>query len=49
MRRDATAQGDVDRMQVWAGQAARLGRSAPAGDVLRTLWQNAIDLLGAGY
>jgi nitronate monooxygenase len=47
MRRAAAADGDVDRMQAWAGQAAALARAEPAGDVARRLWADAQELLGA--
>lgn len=45
--RDAGAKaGDVDRMQVWAGQAARLAPAEPAGDYVRRIWDEARALLG---
>lgn len=47
MRDDATKAGDVGRMQAWAGQSAHLARSIPAGDLVRELWEGAIELLGA--
>jgi nitronate monooxygenase len=47
MRRAAAADGDVERMQAWAGQAAALARAEPAGDVARSLWADAQELLGA--
>ncbi len=44
--RDAGAKaGDVDRMQVWAGQSAMLARAEPAGDLLKTIWGGAQALL----
>jgi nitronate monooxygenase len=46
MRSDAQRAGDVERMQVWAGQSARLARSEPAGDVVRDIWDGARKLLG---
>jgi nitronate monooxygenase len=46
MRSDAQRTGDVERMQVWAGQSARLARAEPAGDVLRDIWDGARKLLG---
>ncbi|MDR3462090.1 MAG: nitronate monooxygenase [Beijerinckiaceae bacterium] len=41
MRAEAQKTGDVHRMQVWAGQSAALGGSAPASDKVRELWENA--------
>jgi hypothetical protein len=35
MRDAATKAGDIDRMQAWAGQAARLATTEPAGDLVR--------------
>ena len=46
MREDAARAGDLERMQAWAGQAARLARAEPAGDVARALWDDARRLLG---
>ncbi len=45
MRDAATKAGDIDRMQAWAGQSARLASVRPAGEVTRTLWDGACDLL----
>ena len=45
MRRQAQDEGDIQRMQAWAGQSARLARAEPAGDVVRSLWQEAYALL----
>jgi nitronate monooxygenase len=45
MRGDAQRANDVERMQVWAGQSARLARAEPAGDVLRNIWDGARKLL----
>ena len=45
MREDALRADDVERMQAWAGQSARLAPARPAGDVLRDLWAGARDLL----
>jgi nitronate monooxygenase len=36
---------DLDRMQAWAGQAARLATSEPAADFVRRLWSQAQALL----
>jgi nitronate monooxygenase len=46
MRNDAQKSGDVERMQVWAGQSARLARAEPAGQVVRDIWDGARELLG---
>ena len=35
MRADAARRGDVNGMQVWAGQGAALARAEPAADVVR--------------
>ncbi len=45
MRDAATKAGDVERMQVWAGQSAGLARAAPAATVVRELWDGARALL----
>ncbi len=45
MRTAAQHDPNVDRMQVWAGQAASLGRSEPAGQMTRRLWDEARVLL----
>lgn len=45
MRRQAQKEGDLQRMQAWAGQSARLGRAGPADNVVRGLWQEAYALL----
>ena len=45
MREAASKAGDVDRMQMWAGQAARLARTDPAGDLARKLWEEASQFL----
>jgi nitronate monooxygenase len=46
MRDSAVKAGDIDRMQAWAGQAARLASTEPAGDLVRRLWDEAQVLLG---
>jgi nitronate monooxygenase len=46
MRGEASKVGDANRMQVWAGQSARLARAEPAGQVLREIWEGARNLLG---
>jgi nitronate monooxygenase len=45
MRDAATKAGDVDRMQVWAGQSAALATARPAGDIARDLWDAARAML----
>jgi nitronate monooxygenase len=45
MRDAATKAGDLNRMQAWAGQAARLATTEPAADLLRRLWSEAQALL----
>ena len=45
MRDAAAKEGDVQRMQAWAGQSASLARAEPAGDVVRGLWAAARALL----
>ncbi len=47
MRAEAQQQGDLDRMQAWAGQSAALGRSEPAGAMVDRLWTEARALLRA--
>ena len=46
MCNEASKAGDANRMQVWAGQSARLARADPAGQVLREIWDGARRLLG---
>jgi nitronate monooxygenase len=45
MRADAQKNGDLQRMQVWAGQSAALGRAQPAAEMVRDLWTAARDIL----
>jgi nitronate monooxygenase len=45
MRDAAQKAGDADRMQLWAGQAAKLGRDQPAGTIVAELWQETSQLL----
>jgi len=45
MRDDARKSGDTERMQMWAGQAAKLARSEPAALVTQQLWEEAVSLL----
>ena len=46
MRGAAGKRGDASRMQMWAGQSARLARVQPAGRVVREIWEGARGLLG---
>ena len=46
MRALAHQDGDLDRMQAWAGQAAGLAQAAPAEEVARRLWADARAMLG---
>lgn len=46
MRSAAEKAGDVQRMQMWAGQSAALAKAEPAGEVARQLWEGAQKLLG---
>ncbi|MEM7721641.1 MAG: nitronate monooxygenase [Pseudomonadota bacterium] len=41
MRKAAQQTNTIDGLQAWAGQAARLGRTAPVSDVVRDLWAEA--------
>jgi nitronate monooxygenase len=45
MREAASKSGNRDRMQMWAGQAAKLARTEPAGDIVQSLWREAEMLL----
>jgi nitronate monooxygenase len=45
MRDVGTKNNDIDRLQAWAGQSARLAMARPAGDVVRELWSGAQALL----
>lgn len=45
MREDATRASDPERMQMWAGQAACLAQSAPAGSIAKDLWEQALRFL----
>jgi nitronate monooxygenase len=46
MRADALKQGDVQRMQAWAGQSAALARAEPAAALMMRMWQDAQALMG---
>jgi nitronate monooxygenase len=45
MRAAALKAGDLEHMQAWAGQAARLAPAVPAGERVRELWDGARELL----
>jgi nitronate monooxygenase len=46
MRSAAAREGDVERMQAWAGQSAALSKAMPADELTRQLWVEAQRLLG---
>jgi nitronate monooxygenase len=45
MRTAAQKEGDVERMQAWAGQSAALARAEPAADLARQIWREAQALM----
>ena len=45
LRKAAVASGDLERMQVWAGQSATLARAEPAGAAIERIWRDAQQLL----
>jgi nitronate monooxygenase len=45
MRDKALQEGDIDRMQAWAGQSAKLAQARPAGELTQALWADAQRLL----
>lgn len=45
MREAARQTGDSDRMQLWAGQSAKLAQNQPAGTIAKPLWRDASSLL----
>jgi nitronate monooxygenase len=45
MRQEALKAGDADRMQMWAGQSAKLAQNQPAGTIVQQLWEEAYRLL----
>jgi len=45
MRDAAVKANDVERMQAWSGQSARLAQPIPAGDLVRALWDEVCPLL----
>jgi nitronate monooxygenase len=48
MRDAAGKANDIERMQAWAGQSARLAQARPAGEVATELWSEARTLLMPG-
>jgi nitronate monooxygenase len=46
MREEAQKAGDAERMQMWAGQSAKLARDEPAGALCQSLWEESSRLLG---
>jgi nitronate monooxygenase len=46
MRDQGTKANDIDRMQAWAGQSARLAAAEPAGDYVQRIWAEAKAMLG---
>jgi nitronate monooxygenase len=45
MRQTALKSGDSDRMQLWAGQSAKLARTIPAATLCQELWADTFHLL----
>jgi nitronate monooxygenase len=45
MRSSGQKEGDVHRIQAWAGQSAALARAEPAADLVRRIWDGAQSLL----
>ncbi|MBY0422554.1 MAG: nitronate monooxygenase, partial [Parvularculaceae bacterium] len=45
MRIAGARENDLARMSAWAGQSAALARAAPAGEILRSIWAEARELL----
>jgi nitronate monooxygenase len=45
MRESGNKQGDIHRMQAWAGQAAAMARPEPAGELIQRIWHDAEALL----
>jgi nitronate monooxygenase len=45
LRESARKAADVEHMQAWAGQSAKLARAEPAANIIRQLWGNALGLL----
>jgi nitronate monooxygenase len=45
MRESARKAGDAERMQMWAGQSAKLARAEPAGTIIQQLWDDTLAVL----
>lgn len=45
MREDAVKAGDAERMQLWAGQSAKLAQARPAGEICKESWDEARRIL----
>jgi len=45
MRDTGTRTNDIDRIQAWAGQSARLAVAKPAGEIVTALWNGAVAML----
>jgi nitronate monooxygenase len=45
MRELGLKENDLDRIQAWGGQSARLAQDIPAGELTRALWEGARALL----
>jgi hypothetical protein len=45
MRDAAKKAGDSERMQMWAGQSAKLASAEPAVEIVRQLWDGSLRLL----
>lgn len=45
MRDAALKENDIDRIQAWAGQSARLAKAEPAANVVQRLWEDAQEML----
>lgn len=46
MRSAAQRENDVERMQAWAGQSAKLARAMPAAELVREIWEETQTLIG---
>jgi nitronate monooxygenase len=46
MRQDALHTGDIERMQMWVGQAAQLAQAEPAAVITEQIWKEALQFLG---
>jgi len=46
MRDAALKAGDAERMQLWAGQSAKLAQARPAGELCSEFWEGVREMLG---